>query len=203
MLVKYTDIKTHKDIIYIPIGNQCEPAHYLRSKGLRKCAFPFDWCTIPLANVIELIDNDFNKYDLIKDNLIIGNLQLDNMIFNDLGRPRKRSTYQVYYKKYNIFFPHDYTALTDEKFNELNQKYKRRIDRLLQILAGDNPICFVYHKYYTYNINNNYKHNIGYNPLDITEDDNKKYIKNFKDMINVKYPELVYAIVTIPWLNDI
>ncbi len=43
----------------IPIGENCQPAFYLRETGLRVVAYPFDWQIIKLKTIIHLLKTRF------------------------------------------------------------------------------------------------------------------------------------------------
>jgi len=58
---------------FVSLGNFCGVAHALRSLGLAKYAYPFDWNRSPLDGVIRLIKNDFTDF-------------LSHSIFRDAGR---------------------------------------------------------------------------------------------------------------------
>lgn len=179
-------------VLYVSIGNQCSPGHLLRGKKLRKVAFPFDWSVNPLESIITLIYTDFSDYDLKKENLIIGDYQCDNLIFNEKGFPLKQSNYQVFFPKFNIFYPHDYFDLDDKTFREVDKKYRRRSRRLLKALKKSRNACFVYSNKNTDNVINAYCKHLGFNPLNL---DDKKNIQNFKEMISQKYPHLLFSVV--------
>ena len=53
--------------IFVPLGIDCTIARYLRDKGLRKKAYPFDW-TGTYEGIHEAVSEGFEKmFDLIPD----------------------------------------------------------------------------------------------------------------------------------------
>ncbi|WP_150464419.1 DUF1796 family putative cysteine peptidase [Francisella sp. XLW-1] len=160
--------------IYVPIGIDCDVAYYLRSINLRREAFPFDWIVSPISSSIELINNDFEGF------LEFSNLSFleptkrflfkDNELCEDMVTP-------VYCKRYHQLFVHDFSARGINDYTQVFDKYKKRVNRLRELLYNKEKIVFVYndttpnswqlHKYnrvnYTWqgfsekNVNINYK----------------------------------------------
>jgi hypothetical protein len=131
--------------VYIPIGMNCNTAHYLRSRNLRKDAYPFDWICIPLKMVYEVLSDDFND---ILDNIHIGT-QVKRMYFDEKDNNNSLSVidtyiYPVICQKYNILYPHDYDNVDIETINNVKDKYNRRIQRFRDTLNSDSKIVLVY-----------------------------------------------------------
>lgn len=133
------------NIVYIPIGNACNIASYLKHVGLRGIAYPFDWNVTPIKSAVKLINNDFEDF-----------MELENLIFLE---PTNRLLFKedginlevtediitpVYCKKYNMLFVHDFSSKGKKEFELIKNKYIRRIERLRKILKSDKKIIFVY-----------------------------------------------------------
>jgi len=114
--------------IFIPIGQDCEVAHYLRRKKLRSQAFPFDWNCASLEMVLNVLSSDFEGF---LDDIYIGK-KIRRMYFEDNGVDIKilnEFIYPIIDKKYGILFPHDYDNIDDNTLAKVKDKYNRRIQR--------------------------------------------------------------------------
>jgi len=129
---------------FIPIGVNCDPSLYLRSRGLRQTAFPFDWAVVPMQSVIELIANDFSGFldpeSVIflppTKRLLISEDGSHLEISNDIITP-------VVCARYRILFPHDFPEAGAKVFGEVRAKYSRRIEKLEKLLRSDTEVVFV------------------------------------------------------------
>ena len=45
------------ETIYVPIGMRCGPTYFLRGKGLRLKAYPFDWNCASLKIIYDILSN--------------------------------------------------------------------------------------------------------------------------------------------------
>lgn len=130
--------KTEYDI-FIPIGRGCHTAMMLNNIDLRKKSFPFDWISSSIRSVdvmsleIDYIINDFNNF-----------LNYEDLDFKDENSDKKY--YFVYDKRSSLFFGHDFlkSKPIKEAYEEVYQKYKRRINRLYDYINKLDNICFVY-----------------------------------------------------------
>jgi hypothetical protein len=131
---------------FIPIGADCSPARILKTKGLRVFAFPFDWIVCPIYTIYKLLSNNFKGFmeDIIileKDNRILFNENDENMELI----VSNTKIYPVIDIQYDILFPHDFYNNDKNTIINIKNKYKRRIDRLMQILNNsNNEVFFVY-----------------------------------------------------------
>jgi hypothetical protein len=130
--------------IYIPIGSNCEIAHFLKSKNLRFFAFPFDWNCAPLKSIYNLL---LNNFDLFLENIFIGE-RIHRLYFDDNEtetKIEKDFIYPVICKKYLILFPHDYKSMDHQSLADVKQKYKKRIERFNNTMSNDElEIVMVY-----------------------------------------------------------
>ena len=130
-------LKNKFDLI-ISIGSDCACTSYLRRCNLQYNSYPFDWLTnAPFENRIELLVNDFKDF-MNFDDLEI--MQKPTQINADSGHD--------YYmnKRNNFYFWHDFPAKTSliDSFQEINEKYKRRIKRLYDEINQSEKILFVW-----------------------------------------------------------
>ena len=130
----------------VPLGLNCAISYYLRAKGLRVTAFPFDWNVTPIQSAIELINNGFSNF-LDRNNLIFlppvnrflfdeNGIELE--IKNDIITP-------TVCKKYNILFPHDFPQFGERNLDVVLLKYTRRIKRITELLNSNTHLIFVHH----------------------------------------------------------
>ena len=116
---------------FITLGFNCAPAIILKELGLRRCSLPFDWVVTNNMQIINCIEDDFQKFH---KNL---EFTLNNHWFID---------------DYGIQYPHDYPVDEDDvivsNWKDFHQdviyKYKRRIERFKTILTSPTPIISLY-----------------------------------------------------------
>lgn len=131
--------------MYIPIGNDCSVSHYLRSRGLRYEAFPFDWNVTPIISALSLIENNFEGF------MDFGNLQFlppaNRLLFDENGVDVKITNdviTPVVCRRYGILFPHDFSAAGPDDYENVKSKYARRIKRLMAAMDGRQNIDFIF-----------------------------------------------------------
>lgn len=181
------------NVEYIPIGNLCWSAHKLREKNLRLNAYPFDWTCNCLDSIIKMMTDDF-KYILDYNNLKF-NQPIKRLLYiensdniNELNYDTNSLLYPVLDTKYNIIYPHDFTYNnTDIVIN----KYKRRCERLLNVLHNTNiDIIFIYDND-TFYKDLYKKENIDIEK--INSDDKQSILKN---LLHTKYNRTNYKIIS-------
>ena len=116
----------------ISLGNYCLPAMILDILNLREYSFPFDWLSsVDLDTNIDWILNDFDGF----------------LSYADLVFPKdincKDEHIRVHNIKTGISFVHDFTEDSLSEFHTIEEKYKRRCNRLLQSCANKR-ILFLY-----------------------------------------------------------
>ena len=134
-----------RKLIFVPVGINCAPTHFLGANRLRKGAYPFDWNVTPLSSMIELIENDFHDY------LRLENLEFlpptRRMLFKERGVGLKASDElitPVICRRYNILFPHDFSEAGIDDYEEVRNKYLRRIERFKKCVS-EHDVRLVYH----------------------------------------------------------
>lgn len=110
---------------FISLGSACLTASSMSKYGLRSSSGPFDWLvTDSLQWVLHYMENDFEDF-LLKDNL--ERMAEYPKAFRD--------------KTSGFVFHHDYEYPFEVKYDELKERYQRRIDRFMK--ATEKPTCFL------------------------------------------------------------
>lgn len=127
---------------FVSLGYNCDVAHFLRYTGLRKAAYPFDWCIAPNDSVIKIIKNDFEGF-----------MELDNITYSE---PHKALVFEgeggavvesdklvvtAYCEKYGMVFPHDFYHV--DMYQAVKDKYDKRIVRFLNLMMGSKTVVFI------------------------------------------------------------
>jgi len=142
---------------FISIGPYCNTADILKANNLRTESYPFDYIFSSLEIVKHCINDKFNIF-LDKKYYICG----DN----------NQSTKHLFYCKFldtplllkhhiNFNYPNDYKVSSGNLFNHHNliddngnyEKFKRRCERLLNLIENNIKIVFVYYNCYTDDFN--------------------------------------------------
>ena len=129
-------MKMKKYDFIVGIGTACFTSTNLRKSFLQFESYPFDWIsTKSLIDNINFIVNEFNDF-LEKDDLV--NLKTTN--------GKKHSCYFYKNIKNGIIYPHDIEV--DKNFNEafeqVSNKYNRRINRLYNSIKNSKTVLLVY-----------------------------------------------------------
>lgn len=134
--------------VLISLGWGCEAANALRTFGLRKEAFPFDWITTKDFNsVLSLIQDKFENFL--------------NPKYLTIAETQKWAVHNTFY---NFNFVHDFPSPTSlsaqanvsaeflpgglvvanylDSLGAIQEKYNRRIDRFMQALTGTRQVMF-------------------------------------------------------------
>jgi len=171
---------------FISIGPYCKTAEILASNNLRKKSYPFDYIFSSLEFVSHCINDNFNIF-------------LDKKYYTN--GTNDNSTRHSFYCNYlntdillahhiNNNYPIDYKVSSGNLFNHHNllnnddhyESFKRRCDRLLNLINENNKIVFVYYNCYTNNFDdiikfyNNFSSNKNIYVLGIFENNDDKKI---------------------------
>lgn len=178
--------------IYIPLGNDCSVAHFLRKENLRNFALPFDWNVTPLKSVVMLIENKFEDF-LDPVNLIyeepcqrlLFKEKKDLEIKEDIITP-------VICRKYEMLFPHDFSVKGLDDLALVKDKYLKRIIRFQKLMNDRNTIIVF--------VVADSKLNIWQNDIFKKNDilwanDFSKQKKLLKRVIRKEFPSLKFSIV--------
>lgn len=110
---------------FVSLGAACPTASSMSKYGLRSWSGPFDWLvTESLEWVLYFIENSFVDF-----------LERKNLE-RFKGSPKKFID-----KKSGFIFLHDQECPFEDRFEELKQKYQKRIDRFMEEIR--NPTCFL------------------------------------------------------------
>lgn len=109
-------------MIFVPIGIDCEVAETLKKLNSRYCSYPFDW-NVTYRGIAHIFENKF-----------------DNFIpFHRFGSCKHTKLCSVF-NEYDVLFIHDDWK---NNINNETQKYKRRIERLQELLSGTSTVNFI------------------------------------------------------------
>ena len=105
----------------IPLGDNCSISIILKKLGLRRCAFPFDWCSHIGSN--PTFSNININISLLTELMITGDIEriTDSLLSN-----------------HELVFPHESGSIQD-----ITEKYKRRITRLYNEIKEHRTNLFI------------------------------------------------------------
>lgn len=109
---------------FVSLGWYCGVAASMSKYGLRSFSGPFDWYYSNFKGVIHFLETDFEDY-LQRDNL--RRVEEKNKDFKDV--------------KYDMYYNHDIYESFEKEYDDIHNKYLRRIDRFRDIM--DKKICFI------------------------------------------------------------
>ena len=120
---------------YISLGLNCCNGLAFRQLELIKNSLPFDSVVSNPDIILDCFKNNFENFLNFEHN---GNYLDKNLesFFKDIGH----NVIQKRTNRYGIFFNH----YIDKNEEEIKEIFKRRIDRLYEILKSDKKILFVY-----------------------------------------------------------
>lgn len=151
-MIKFKPFNKTYDYI-IPLGEECYTCQSIDSKfnnDIRKCAFPFDYVGHTFIETIQqkLQNIIFNNEPMLEKN------DIDIKLFTN--------AYFYVDKKYGFNYWHDtsytdYKSFTEKDMTIFLDKYKRRYERLIDIIKNNNKIIFITVNHYDNIHNDNYK----------------------------------------------
>lgn len=106
------------------LGCACTTASSLSKLGIRSVSGPFDWIDSDFNSVMSQIDNEFADF-MKKENLEV---------------IADTSPIQFRDKKYNFRFPHEIKKCLEAEYDDIFDKYTRRIQRFIEYIKM--PTCF-------------------------------------------------------------
>jgi hypothetical protein len=109
----------------ISLGGNCSIAYQLNKLGLRKKAYPFDWCDIKINQLITVLNEDFKDFEEIS---IIKKSERHFLIEDK--EEEKEPTY-IIKNKYNVRMAHE--MIREEDIEEMKERIRRRIERFREI----------------------------------------------------------------------
>lgn len=132
---------------FIGIGCDCSIAYQLTKLELRTETYPLDWCSTPhLDSIINLFKYNFldfanfSTYQINPQSLEKFYSNTNDKLSLDINI---KSHYKLYHPIYKLTLPHEFIG-EDINISDFENKYTRRIDRLLSILdSEDNEIIFI------------------------------------------------------------
>ncbi len=114
----------------INLGGDCQAAYQLYIHGLRKYALPFDTLVTPYDALREMLKNNFESF-MRPDNF--------ELVVNE------RDEKYILDKKYGTRLLHDFKLQEDflKDYEEIAEKYLRRIDRLIDLIITSEYPLFI------------------------------------------------------------
>lgn len=131
-------------MVYIPVGINCNVALFLRARGMRREAMPFDWNVCTLDRISALLETGFENW--MGDLEYLPGKEKHCMDGGGAGKPIRR----VWCNACGVLFRHDFfeairgieTIATIE--SAVREKYRTRIRRLDRVLrSGTEHVVFV------------------------------------------------------------
>jgi len=116
--------------IFIPIGNACRPAYWLRENGLRKVALPFDWMMSYPLNVVSRAFN-YSVEEWFKDNY---EKNSENTKFRAVTDANMGMISLHHFPK---------SVSVEEYLPEFRSIFVERQQRMLNLLRTKKAVCFV------------------------------------------------------------
>ncbi len=162
------------DFLVISLGIRCLPAAQIERYGLRSGAYPFDWNDTGFGSLVLVLQDDFRDF-FAKENIKeqpYPHLCTDGRIVTST---------RVIESKYNIALMHDFSSFSNivREYEDVKQKYERRINRFYEVLLSGKHIYFIRHL--------------------IT----KKQAIQLTELLDRKFPSLNYTLVAIDYTDEI
>ncbi|ART80333.1 DUF1796 family putative cysteine peptidase [Oceanisphaera avium] len=184
-----TDAKVLKNLIFnnecdfVSLGHNCDVAYFLRYNGIRKAAYPFDWCLTPAATVISLFENEFDDFVNIK-NFSFSQPHLAAYFEGENKHIVEMDKIVIsgHCEKYSMTFPHDFPINSKESYDEVSVKYNTRAARLMELVRSNNKVFFIY----------NYEDSL----------EEVFLLENINRVVNDKNPSLEFYIASLKTLEN-
>ena len=130
---------------FVSLGYNCDVAHFLRYSGLRKKAYPFDWCVTPNESIVRLIENGFSNFlDVRKLTFSEPHKALFFEGEGDRTVESDKVVVTAYCSEYGMSFPHDFSDEHDRTYQKVSDKYNDRIARLMDLMKSDKNVIFIF-----------------------------------------------------------
>jgi len=149
----------------ISLGSDCSVAYNMQKHGVRNCALPFDWIkSSTMTKVVDILRDNFQSwcdpalYEFQKMSTVHPYIQHDTFV-DYCSDEQQTCVYK--HKQYDVQFFHDFKSRfvntvrqvhdDDEDkyhhqqhdFQQVMDKYQRRITRFKQALNGDENVHFI------------------------------------------------------------
>lgn len=119
---------------FISLGNTCAITYQLNKLGLRKEAYPFDWCKINLSQLNLVLHNDFKDFS----NLTIKKFSPNHQYFIEYNKKSsdtldKNGSF-ILKNPYNIIFAHE--LYNTNNLSNFKNKLDKRINRFKNLKSS-------------------------------------------------------------------
>jgi len=126
--------------VVVSLGTDCTPALVARELGLRQASFPFDWLETPLDSAIELMLCRFDGF------LDPSQLQVIRISSEDWYKPIEETAY-LFQTRWKLAHHHETISGNTVDPVEI-EKYRRRCQRLMELVDSGRKITFLRMKKY-------------------------------------------------------
>ena len=123
----------HAYDLYMSLGENCLPASALNQLKLRKFSGPYDWLAKNgLADRVQQIEDNFEN-----------SLNYEDLVFDLEIHDQRAKTCTVKNSRTGFLYLHDFHDDSEDVFLKVQEKYRRRQQRLYTLAKGTNAL-FVY-----------------------------------------------------------
>lgn len=151
----------------VSLGTKCQVAIQIEHNGIRKLAYPFDWLVSPFDSLTSFIINDGTHF-----------LDRDKLDYKGVY-PGNPPYHHVEDTHYGFIILHELLGPDAvENYTQVKTKYKRRIERLFNLLQSDKKVLFI--------------------RTSITREE-AIYLDN---VLHTKYPQLEYTLLALNNTED-
>lgn len=106
---------------YISLAGNCSVAFHLNKLGVNKIRYPFDWCSVNINQLLQVLSNDFNSYS-----------KLTFKKKSENHPSNKSSSSLILTNKYGIKFAHE--IIEKYQINLFEKKLDNRIKRFNSLI---------------------------------------------------------------------
>jgi hypothetical protein len=122
------NLENKDEIVYVSLGGNCSIAYQLNKYGLRRKAYPFDWCKSDITKLITVLENNFEGYSDIE---YIKKSDKHEII--DDYRNTKNKSSIMFKNIYGIRFAHEIEEYTEDNLILFKKTIERRIERFRKL----------------------------------------------------------------------
>ena len=136
---------------YISLGSNCSIAYQLNKRGLRSISYPFDWVSISIGQLNNILQMDFDNFSetlqpIKKSNSheyfdFVGYDGSNGLDDSDDNKTPKKSGTIILTNKYGIKFAHEITEIVE--IDKFKLKISNRINRFRNLILLNKQICFI------------------------------------------------------------
>ena len=118
---------------YVSLGGNCAIAHQFKSFGIRQNAYPFDFATSTISQVIDVITNDFEDFEKLQVVKYSDQHKINNV--------EESPGSLILKNKYQMKFAHEITNESDK--DQLEKSFIRKKQRFMDLAKSSNDLTFI------------------------------------------------------------